>query len=144
MSKPLTRYQLELEDGSTALTASAATRAPKWIAYANRYENHVKPTGRIFHGLGREVVDDLSRPPMVTRISYAFDLRRHAKEACQNERWAVRLLDSDFHRSELSERHVLRVVSATKIEGMQPRWRLLRATFRTTADVERAVERTSR
>lgn len=140
----MTRYCVELEDGSSMVTESTVKRAPKWIAYANRYDNHVKPTGRVFRGLGREVVDDLSRPPMVSRVAYAFDLRRHATEACDNERWAVWSLRRHFVQAELSERHLLRVVKATELESMKGYMLDTRARHQTTADVERAIERTSR
>lgn len=107
------QYRITLEDGSVHYTMPT-DRAPKFAAsvhYEERQTRRVRGSST-WEGLGVLIETDPTKPPLQKQFVCLYEMRRHAKAACDNERWAVANLHPRFRYSDPRERRVLKVTDA--------------------------------
>ena len=103
-------YRVTLENGDRFYTPHSSTDVPKWAAVRYWDEAATMRTGKVWEGLGYEVVADHSKPRIKKRYAHLYTLRRDAKAACDNDQYALRSWPELYRYCPLSQRHLLRVV----------------------------------
>lgn len=109
-------YRITLEDQSVHYATT--TRKPPSFAASLCYEETPTrrvPGGMTLGGLGHLVEADPTKPMIAKQFVCFYEMRRHAKAACNNERWAAGHLDWRFARSDPRKRQVLKVIDAQPI-----------------------------
>ena len=103
-------YRVTLENGDRFYTPHRSVDVPKWAAVRYWDEAATMRTGKVWEGLGYEVIADHSKPRIEKRYAHLYALRRDAKAACVNDQYALRGWPQLYRYCPLSQRHLLRVV----------------------------------
>ncbi len=134
------QYRITLEDGSVHYTMPT-DRAPTFAAsvhYEERQTRRVKGGSR-WEGFGYLIETDPTKPPLKKQFVCLYEMRRHAKAACDNERWAVANIHPRFRYSDPRERRVLKVTDAQIIAKRPKGTSATRLTTRKDAEMYQEV-----